>query len=97
VTIRETRWGSANYAQYYGNPFVILEKRIIPAYLTDISVSYAITDSVKLTVGGANIFDAMPPYMPRQLRSVRNGPAYLLATPYGEEGAYFYGRVTITY
>jgi iron complex outermembrane receptor protein len=97
LLLRETRWGPSVYIQAYGSPPTYLNVPIPTAYLTDAALAYQVSESLTLSLGGNNIFDRMPPYNPPQLRSVRNGPAYVIATPYGDDGAYFYGRAILAF
>ena len=90
ILLRETRWG-----HYLGTE---AGRRTVaaPSYLTDVAASYAISGSLKLTIGGNNVFDAMPPYNPKAARSARNSPTYVYS-PYGFDGAYFFSRLTATF
>jgi iron complex outermembrane receptor protein len=65
-------------------------------WLTDLSVGYAITDSLKLTVGGLNIFDEYPD----EWDSVRAFPFPQLGfvygwetLPFGINGGYYFARL----
>jgi iron complex outermembrane recepter protein len=71
--------------------------RIAPAYITDMDVAYAISDRVKVDVGGNNIFDVMPARMSVAEQQPREAELYPYYTPWGNAGAYFYGRVTVKF
>jgi iron complex outermembrane receptor protein len=98
LTVRETRYGHAD--ENAGSSSVVPYANIYikSAYITDIDLSYMLTDSVKATVGGNNVLDVMPSKItladqaPGRLSG--NYPAY---TPWGVAGAYFYTRITVRY
>jgi outer membrane receptor protein involved in Fe transport len=94
---RETRWGASDFVQGYGAPTRYPTVRVPAANLTDLSITYLFPTGMILTLGGNNVFDHMPPYTPQVLRSVRNGPAYVISTPYGDQGAYFFSRAALAF
>lgn len=72
------------------------------AFLTDFELGYFVTDAIKLSVGGRNIFNRLPELSPYTATgglvntgdSLRNAP---LSTPYGPDGAYFYGGLSVLF
>jgi len=63
-------------------------------WLTDMSVSYDVNDSVKITVGGNNVFDVYPSKWKNGFPFPELGFVYGWETlPFGLNGGYYYGRV----
>ena len=103
VNLRETVYGeSSEIADPSGNnPF----KETIPVTgITDLQVSYKVTPTIKLSVGANNLFDIKPPLTPI-VGGVAGTPvdgALVYKVPYnfspfGINGGYYYGRVTINF
>ncbi|MEJ0064862.1 MAG: TonB-dependent receptor [Caulobacteraceae bacterium] len=75
----------------------------IPTSATmDLDIAYRFTPNIKLAIGANNLFNLTPPTMPL----VNGAPADsgtvvyhvpLLFSPYGVNGGYYYGRLTITF
>jgi iron complex outermembrane receptor protein len=75
----------------------------IPTSATmDLDIAYRFTPNIKLAIGANNLFNLTPPAMPL----VNGGPADsgtvvyhvpLLFSPYGVNGGYYYGRLTVTF
>ena len=70
------------------------------AGITDLEVDYALTDNLGLAVGANNLFDQEPETLkatgPTSLQDgshVYNAPFSI--SPYGINGGFYYGRVTI--
>jgi iron complex outermembrane receptor protein len=73
------------------------------APITDVDIGYSITDGIKLDVGANNLFDKKPPTVP----TIDNGGNLQPAdgnnvygepdqfSPYGINGGYYYGRITV--
>jgi iron complex outermembrane receptor protein len=98
VVLRETRYGHAD--QNVGTSSSITPNANIyikSAYITDIDLSYQITDHVKLDIGGNNVFDKLPGQLPYALRTARGSDLYPYYTPWGIDGAYFYSRVSASF
>lgn len=64
-----------------------------PQTVFDLSVGYAVSRSLKLSVGGSNIFDKYP-----QVLRAENRGFYLYSNnQQGSNGAYYYGRVSFNF
>lgn len=74
--------------------------------ITDLDIGYEITSSLKLDIGANNLFNHFPPNVP----NVPNGSGGVRPedgsnvydvpmgfSPYGVNGGYYYGRVTLTF
>jgi iron complex outermembrane receptor protein len=97
-TPRETRFGYAAYVSSFTQvPYTKIP--IQPAYVTDIDIGYYVTNSLKLSIGGNNIFDKLPsPPAPAAVDTVdRGGNRYPINTPWGYLGAYFYFKLTASF
>ncbi len=98
VTLRETRYGHAD--ENVGTSSAITPGANIfikSAYITDIDIGYMITDTLRLNVGGNNVFDHMSSELPYALRGGRGSNLYASYTPWGIEGAYFYSRLSLSF
>ena len=98
ITLRETRYGHVDQTNTssavvpYSNIF------IKSAYITDLDIGYQLTESVKLAVGGNNIFDKLPSH----ITEAQNAPGrlsniYPVYAPYGLLGSYFYTRISASF
>jgi iron complex outermembrane receptor protein len=77
-------------------------RETIPTSATmDLDISYKFTPSIKLAVGANNLFNLVPPAMPLIKGAPADGALVyhvpLLFSPYGTNGGYYYGRLTITF
>ncbi len=108
VTLRETVYGSSSELTSFdgsgegANAF----KETVPATgITDLSVDYRLTSKIKLTVGANNLFNQFPPNTPEGKNGTTTEPVNgaLVAnvpygfSPYGINGGYYYGRVTVAF
>ena len=71
--------------------------------ITDLEVSYKVIDAVKLTAGANNLFNVYPDRVNAFLRDEylrNNSNAYVTQyptfSPFGINGGYYYGKVTVT-
>ena len=69
--------------------------------MTDLSVGYAISQRINVTVGANNVFDQKPSQVPREARSAANlaqyTGAYDNSGPLGVLGGYYYARATLSF
>ncbi len=84
-------------------PFEYFQSKIPASATTNLDVSYHFTSNLKLTIGGLNIFDKIPPLLNSTLLAhynsfaygdnagVMNRPAF---SPYGINGGFYYAKVT---
>ncbi|MCO8163630.1 TonB-dependent receptor [Pseudomonas sp. 21LCFQ010] len=77
------------------------DEKIRPAFITDLSLGYYLTDAVKLTVGGENIFDRRPQQLNAEAKRFyffpTDNPTYSWYSPYGLEGAYYFAKVDVSW
>jgi len=77
-------------------------RETVPTSATmDLDIAYKFTPNIKLAVGANNLFDLTPPTMPIVNGAPADGGLVwkvpLLFSPYGVNGGYYYGRLTITF
>lgn len=102
VNLRETLYGPSS-AQVSPNGGTWYNEKISLAVITDLEVSYALTKTLKASVGANNLFDKKPPIRPQNpaTRTIYDGSNVYDApvgfSPYGINGGYYYGRVTLTF
>ncbi|MEP7209455.1 MAG: TonB-dependent receptor [Alphaproteobacteria bacterium] len=74
-------------------------------FITDLDISYEISDSLKFAIGADNLFNEYPPAQPafaraEQLNANSNGYSTSNNTglsPFGINGGYYYGRLTYSF
>ena len=101
VNLREAIYGNASSLVSTANIFTNL--KIPTSAITDLTVSYKVTKSLKLEGGANNLFDKKPPFVPYLSSigrpatgsNVYNVP--MTFAPYGINGGYYYARVTVTF
>ncbi|HEX4713255.1 TonB-dependent receptor [Phenylobacterium sp.] len=100
VNLRESIYGKSSELVSTSN--VTTELKIGVSPITDLNVSYRITEAIKLDAGANNLFDKMAPTVPNLSigkpatgGNVWNAP--MTFSPYGINGGYYYGRVTLTF
>jgi iron complex outermembrane receptor protein len=104
VNLRETIYGpSSEWVSYDGSGTGAgaFDEQIGVTGITDLDIGYKITKSLKLDIGANNLFNTYPPLTstvggrPTDGGYVFNVP-YAFA-PWGNNGGYYYGRVTYTF
>jgi len=100
VNLRESIFGKSSELVSTANVFTNLQMPV--AAVTDLTVSYKLTDTIKLEAGANNLFDKKPPNVPNLSigrpatgGNVWNAP--MTFSPYGINGGYYYGRVTLNF
>lgn len=90
INIKETRYdkfqlldNNASNDQSFGSKWI-----------TDLEMSYAVTDTLRLAVGAYNLFDVYPD---RTTIANTIGLAPYGAGPFGQYGGYYYGRATLDF
>jgi iron complex outermembrane receptor protein len=74
-----------------------------PTGITDLDVGYQVTPTIKLEMGANNLFDQRPPNVPPTPGGTRpaNGSNVYNApigfSPWGINGGYYYGKVTLSF
>jgi iron complex outermembrane receptor protein len=79
----------------------LFNEQIQTTGIIDIDVGYKFTDKIKLDIGANNLFDTMPPKVPLAGGTPVDGALvynvpYTFA-PWGSNGGYYYGRVTVQF
>jgi iron complex outermembrane receptor protein len=74
------------------------------AAITNLELSFKATDSVTLALGGTNVFDVMPDKRNAEHRAIQFGNGdnsavaqYPSFSPFGINGAYYYGKLTFKF
>jgi len=100
VNLRESFFGRSSLLTSTAN--ITTELKIPTAAITDLTVAYRITDAIKIEGGANNLFGKEPPTVPNLSigrpatgGNVWNAP--MTFSPYGINGGYYYGRVTLTF
>jgi iron complex outermembrane receptor protein len=104
VNLRETIYGpSSEWVSYDGSGTGAgaYDERIGVTGITDLDIGYKLTSSLKLEVGANNLFNTYPPLTPTVGGRPTDG-GYVYSVPYsfapwGNNGGYYYGRVTFTF
>jgi iron complex outermembrane receptor protein len=100
ANLRETIYGESSQLASTAGITTLL--KIPVAAITDLQVSYKITEALKLDVGANNLFDKNPPTVPILSigRPANGGNVYnapMTFSPYGINGGYYYARVTLNF
>jgi outer membrane protein OmpA-like peptidoglycan-associated protein len=94
LTLRGTRYGQAAevLADGYtgGAPFTYNRSR--PTWIADMEIGYKITPELQFTLGADNLFDKYADKTTPEAR-YQNAEQYILATPWGIDGGFYYARV----
>jgi iron complex outermembrane receptor protein len=95
LTLRGTRYGQAAevLADGYtgGAPFTYNRSR--PTWIADMEIGYKITPELVFTLGADNLFDKYADKTTPYAR-YQNAEQYILATPWGIDGGFYYARVS---
>jgi iron complex outermembrane receptor protein len=92
--VRINYYGSFHNAQF--NDVSLIEK-VDPIVITDLEVSYDITDSLVVALGAKNIFDVFPDEYSEGRTSGFLGAIYPLNSPTGFNGGYYYLRMRLDF
>jgi len=99
VNLRETVYN--DMSEYVSSPSLL--EKIGTTGITDLDIGYKITKNLKISVGANNLFNILPPITPVSAATgqpVDGSLVYHLPysfAPWGSNGGYYYGRVTLTY
>jgi iron complex outermembrane receptor protein len=96
ATLRTTRYGETQDPS--DNP---ARNEVLPEkWVTDLDVSYALTERVKFTLGANNIFDVYPDTTRELVKDVTTFSrlfSYSGFSPFGFTGRYVYGKISVTF
>ncbi len=103
VNLRETIYGESSQVNL-GDDGVEYRSTINPTAITDLEVDYKILANLKIAIGANNIFNQYPDKLNSNLvesyiRADDNAAVskYPSFSPFGINGGYYYGRVTLTF
>jgi iron complex outermembrane receptor protein len=103
LNIRELIYGQAS-EEILGDNGNYYSVKSYAQPITNISLSYAPITHVKFTIGADNVFNTFPkqinPALLKTYYQANDGAgaySYPYFTPYGTNGGYYYGRVTVTF
>jgi len=104
VNLRESVYGSS-FAYALDPVGPIPDKIVIKrAFITDLEASYQLFSGVKLTAGANNLFNKYPSKNPAAFRAAQYSIAsagyatqYPGFAPFGFNGGYYYGKLTLTF
>jgi iron complex outermembrane recepter protein len=74
--------------------------------ITDLDMSYQLSSRVKVSIGGINLFNKLPPHLNATLTAHESNPyygdsnnviQYPIFSPYGLNGGYYYGRIALSF
>ena len=98
---RETVYGETSELTTTSN--ITTDLKVGVTAITDLTVGYKITEWAKFEVGANNLFDKKPPTVPNLpgLNKPANGGnvwnAPIAFAPWGINGGYYYGRLTVSF
>ena len=94
VALKETRYSPVTGKSYF-NPN--RDEKVKSAFITDLDVAYNVSDQLRVSVGGLNIFNERPEQISEQAKLYYfmpvDKPAYSWYSPYGVDGGYYYARL----
>ena len=98
VNLRETIYN--DMSEYVNTPPVL--EKIGTTGITDLDLGYKLTKNVKLDIGANNLFNTLPPKTPLTSTGQPVDGALVYNVPYGfapwgQNGGYYYGRLTLTF
>ncbi|MCW1383569.1 TonB-dependent receptor [Novosphingobium sp. KCTC 2891] len=102
ATLRGTLYGvTSNRASPNGGTYY--DQRVPAAFIVDLEARATVNDTVTLAIGANNLFDKRPPnvpFIPGTTSPVTGGvviDAPITLSPYGINGGYYYGRVSVKF
>ncbi|MDB5450943.1 MAG: TonB-dependent receptor [Phenylobacterium sp.] len=100
VNLRETVYGKTSELATTSN--ITTDMKIGTTPITDLTVGYKLTDSIRIEAGANNLFNKRPPTVPLLAsgKPVNGSNVYdapMSFSPFGINGGYYYGRVTLTF
>ncbi|WP_235839709.1 TonB-dependent receptor plug domain-containing protein [Cognaticolwellia mytili] len=96
TTLRTTRYGETQDPSENPERNEVLPEK----WVTDLDVSYAVTDNIKFTLGANNLFDVYPDATRDLVDDVTTFSrlfSYSGFSPFGFTGRYVYGKVSMTF
>jgi iron complex outermembrane receptor protein len=103
ITYRKSKFSTMLRGTYFGSVTEMsvstdeggnfYDQKFSPQWIFDLSFNYDLTKNVKLSLGGANIFDTYPDI----LRAENQGFYLYSNNQQGSNGAYYYGRLMFNF
>jgi iron complex outermembrane recepter protein len=101
VNLRGTIYGPAELDQILNSTQQLFVEQIPVTGIVDLDVGYKIRDNLKIDIGANNLFNTLPPRAPTIAgQPADNGLVYNVPytfSPYGINGGYYYGRISVTF
>ena len=102
VNLRESIYADMSEYAYASSLASYYLEKIGTTGITDLDVGYRVTRNLRLDVGANNLFDKRPPTTPNSSagQPLTGSTVYNLPygfAPWGSNGGYYYGRVTLTF
>jgi iron complex outermembrane receptor protein len=104
VSLTETINGPARSIAQSPQTAVWYATELDTTFVTDLEISYDVTDAVTVSIGADNLFNEYPPTAPAWVRQEQlnlNSNAYAskysTLSPYGINGGYYYGRLSYSF
>ncbi len=80
--------------------FAFVDTRFGAKWTLDLDLAYQLSDAVQIALGGENVFDAMPDKWGITGYAFTSGDGvmqYPQSSPFGYNGAYYYGRIRVSF
>jgi iron complex outermembrane receptor protein len=102
VNLRETIYGKTSELVFAPTLNSLYAETVPVTPITDLDIGYQVTKRLKVDVGANDLFNQIPPLLPDGStgQALDGGRVYHLpysTAPWGQNGGYFYGRVTYTF
>ena len=92
IGLRSTRYGKV---KRLGSGTTGIDETFSAKWITDVDVSYALTDNVSVSLGADNVFNVYPDK--HTVNDVSGGSYYSSISPFGSYGAFYYSRLNIDF
>jgi iron complex outermembrane receptor protein len=102
VNLRETVYADMSQYAYYPTLNKNVLQKIPTTGITDLTVTYRVNSHAKLDLGANNLFNTLPPItgLGSTGQPIDGGLVYYVPytwAPWGSNGGYYYGRVTLSF
>ncbi|MBB6255319.1 TonB-dependent receptor plug domain-containing protein [Nitrospirillum iridis] len=95
VTPRVSRYSQARNLSNNG---AAADETVKPAFIFDLDLGWRVTEYLKLSIGGQNIFNKRPETLSAVAQSYSGfpqvNPNYSTVSPYGDDGGYYYAKAS---
>ncbi|WP_375382487.1 TonB-dependent receptor plug domain-containing protein [uncultured Sphingomonas sp.] len=105
INLRESFYGPTYYeATFPTNASQYVDVPIHSAFITDIEASFKVAKMLRISLGANNVFNKYPNMFPGDFRAAQysiSSTAYVQkypsTSPFGVDGGYYYGRVSVKF